>query len=342
MKVKHNLILLIILIIFATLVLIIERPFENKAMKMREEALPLFPELQLEKVKKLLVRKSDNTTITLKNQDNVWYVVDKEDYPADPQAIDEAITKLRDLKKFNLVSSKKDKHALFEVKEGVGMEVIAFGAEDKKVADLLIGKAGPDLFSTYIRKADSDEVFLYGEYLKGQFDREVNTWRDKTIFAFNPDDATQLTMVHKDEATVLSKDTKGNWQMEKPISSLAEKTKVEEVLSMLSTLRASDIAAEEAFKDSGLDQPEYQISVKLKDDQKKTLYIGNKKEDRFYYAKSDEKNYLYFLYKSIVEKLTPSVKDLEKAKTEPEEEKQLNPPAEEKNLQPPIVGKTPF
>jgi hypothetical protein len=65
---------------------------------------------------------------------------------------------------------------------------------------------------------------------------------------------------HKDEAIVLSKDTKGEWQMEKPVSRLGEKAKVEEVLNTLSTLRASDFADEETpSKDAGLDKPESQI-----------------------------------------------------------------------------------
>ncbi|MBW1679548.1 MAG: DUF4340 domain-containing protein [Deltaproteobacteria bacterium] len=319
MKLKNNLILLIILIVFAALVLFIEKPFENKSKKIRQEAAPLFPELQVEKVKKLQVKKSDDTTITLKSRDNVWYIIDREEYPADPQVVEGAIRKLQGLKKINLISRKKDKLALFEVKEGMGMEVMLFGPEDKKMAHLFIGKSGPDLFSTYIRRAESDEVFLYEEYLKGNFDRQVNNWRDRTIFNFNANEATELRMVQKKETIVLSKDTKGNWHIEEPISSLGENMEVDRILNTLAGLKAADFADEEELRESRVHEPEYQITVKLKDNRKKTLFIGNKKGEHQYFAKNDEKKYLYLLSKSIVENLTPSVKDLEKVEIEPEE-----------------------
>ena len=132
MKAKQNIIFLIILVIFATIVIIVERPFENKAKKVREEALPLLPELQTAKVKKLEIRKGDKTTITLKNKDTVWYVVGAEEYPADPQAVAEAIKKLEDLKKLNLVSTKKDKHALFEVNPGPGWRLLSLGLKIRR------------------------------------------------------------------------------------------------------------------------------------------------------------------------------------------------------------------
>ncbi|MCD6353343.1 MAG: DUF4340 domain-containing protein [Proteobacteria bacterium] len=320
MKFKHTLVLLIILIVAAAFVFIIERPFENRSEKIRKEAGLLFPELQIEEVKKLLIKKADETTTTLKNRDDVWYVVtDKENYPADPQLINEAIKTLQALKKVNLASRKKDKHALFKVKEKMGMEVILFGSEDKELARLIVGKNGPDFFSTYIRRADADEVFLYERYLKGHYDKPISNWRDKTIFDFDADEVTEIKIAKKEETIIISKDTKKNWHIEKPISLFAENKEVEKILNTFSSLKASDFADEKILKKSGLAEPECKISVTLKDGETKTLFVGNKKEDHYYYAKTEEKDYLYLLYKTSVENLTPSIKDLEKADINPEE-----------------------
>jgi len=339
MKFRNNLILLITLIIFATLVLLIEKPFENKSKKIRQEAGLLFPELQTEQVKKIQVKKDDGTTITLIERDNIWYIVGKEEYPADPQLVKEAIEKVKGIKKLNLVSRKKDKQALFEVKEGMGTEVMFFGPGNKEIAQLFIGKSGPDLFSTYIRRAKSEEIFLYGEYLKGSFDRQVNIWRDKTIFDFNANEVTELKIAKKKETILLSKDTKGNWHIEQPISSLGEKTEVDKLLSTLSRLKAADFAKEEELKKSGLDKPAYRISVTLQDEREKRLLIGNRKGKYQYYAKNDEKKYLYLLYKTTVEDLTPSVKDLEKGEAEPEEE--MKQPPANKHSPSPIFPRNP-
>ena len=337
MKLKHNLILLIVLIIFASVILLVERPFENKTKKTREEASPLFPDLKIEQVKKIVVKKS-NTTTTLENRDNLWYILDKEGYPADPTLVAGVIKKIQGFKKINLASRKKDKHSLFEVKEGMGVEVTLLGPEKKELARFLIGKTGPDFLSTYIRKADSDDVYLYDDYLRGDFDRPVNNWRDKTILAFNPNEVVTLTIskLKEKETIVLTKDTQGNWQLEEPISSLAENPPTEKLLTTLGNLKATDFADEEKeLKDSGIDDPTYQITVRLKDNRKKTLLVGNTKERGQYYAKNDEKKYLFLLDHNTVENLVPKVKDLQKAKTESEEKK---PP--EKTEPPPPTTST--
>ena len=325
MKLKHNLILLIVLIIFASVILLFERPFENKAKKTREEASPLFPDLKIEQVKKIVVKKS-NTTTTLENRDNLWYLLDREAYPADPTIVEGVIKKIQGFKKINLASRKKDKHSLFEVKEGMGVEVTLLGPEKNELARFLIGKTGPGFLSTYIRKADADDVYLYDDYLRADFDKQVNNWRDKNILAFNTTEVVTLTIskVKEKETIVLTKDTQGNWQLEEPISSLAENPAIEKILTTLGNLKAIDFADEEKeLKDSGLDDPTCQITVRLKDNRKKTLLVGNTKERGQYYAKNDEKKYLFLLDQNTVESLMPKVKDLQKAKTE----------SEEKNLQ---------
>jgi hypothetical protein len=334
-KLKNNLILLIILIIFASVILLVERPFENQAKKTREEAALLFPGLKVEQVNKIVVKKG-NTTTTLENRDNLWRLLDKKEYPADPTIVTGVIKKIQGFKKINLASRKKDKHFLFEVKEGMGVEVTLWGPEKKELARFLIGKTGPDFLSTYIRKADSDDVYLYDDYLKGDFDRQANNWRDKTILAFNPSDVVTLTIskLKEKETIALTKDTQGNWQFEEPISGLAENSAIEKILTILENLKAVDFADEEKeLKGSGIDDPTYQITVRLKDNRKKTLLVGNTKGRGQCYAKNDEKKYLFLLDHNTVENLAPKVKNLQKAKTESEEKK---PPEKTEPTPPPL------
>ena len=341
MKLKNNLVLLIILIVFAVLVVLFEKPFQDRSRKAREEAGPLFPELQIDKVEKLQVKNNADTTVTLINRDNEWFVVGEEEYPADPTLVKEALEKIQRIQRINLASKKKDKHTLFEVADGMATEVVLFGPKEKEIAHLYIGKSGPDLFSTYLRKADSDEVFLHEEHLKGQFDREINNWRDKKIFDFDAGGATALRIVKEEETILLSKDTEGNWQLEEPVSSLAEKTEVENVLRAFSSLSAADFAGNEEINESGIDEPTCRISVELKDGQKKTLLVGNAKGEHQYYAKNEEKKYLYLLYKSTLETLTPEVKALEKVEIEPEEEKEESETKQDASSPPPLPPMSP-
>jgi hypothetical protein len=131
----------------------------------------------------------------------------------------------------------------------------------------------------------------------------------------------------------LSKDTQGNWQIEQPVSGLAENKEVEKVLDTLAQLRAGDFAQEEDANAYGFEKPELQITATLKDDRVKSVIIGSKKGEYQYFAKSDEKKYVYILYKSMVESLAPAVKTLQKLEVEPGKEKT----SEQKDQVPPAA-----
>jgi hypothetical protein len=244
-----------------------------------------------------------------------WVLIDgEEEYPVDPRQVTEAVEKLRQLREVNLASRREDKHELFEVTEAAAVEVILMDKSDNETARLFIGKAGPDFFSTYIRKAGSNEVYLSEEFLKGVFDRQAKDWRDKTLFAFKPDDVNEVRITRGEQIVVLSKDTQGNWHLEKPVSSLAESQEVEKLLNILSVLRASDYADGISLEESGVEAPEIRITVTLDDAGAKDLFISAKEEEStHHYAKISDTKHLYTLHQSIVERLTPQVRDLEKA-----------------------------
>ncbi len=342
MKFKKNLILLLLLIVAAVFVLLVDRPFEDKGKKAREEAVLLFPSLQTSEVKKLSVKRSDDTTpIMLTKVDNAWYVMaqdtarvkdedgaaalqeegttgaiteetTQESYAANKDAVTEVIAKLKSLKAANLASRNQDKHDLFEVTDGKGINVVAYGPDDEELANLFIGKAGPDLFSTYIRKNGSNEVYLYDKYLKGDFDRQVDTWRDRTIFDFKSEEITGLTIANKDETLTLQKNENNTWQIVLPRECPAQSTTVTRLATSLATLRAGKFADDVTLEDSGLVEPQTRITMTFEDGSTKTLLIGNKKEDNYFYAKAGDKKNIYEIYKGIVEKLTPSLQELEK------------------------------
>ena len=74
---------------------------------------------------------------------------------------------------------------------------------------------------------------------------------------------------------------------------------------------------------------------------KKTLFVGNAKGEHQYYAKNEEKKYVYLLYKSTLEPLTPEVKALEKVEIDPEEEKEESETKKDASSQLPLPPMSP-
>ena len=158
---KKNLILLIVLIVLAGIILIVERPFEDKSKQHKAEAPLFFPELNASAITHIRIERTDGTSVVISATDDTWTVVyNDEPYPADHGMVDEAIELLSMIKKIDPASRSKEKHDLFQVADHNATKVTLLADEDEPLAQLLVGKAGPDLFSTYIRAADAEEVYL--------------------------------------------------------------------------------------------------------------------------------------------------------------------------------------
>ena len=183
MKGKKNLILLIALVVLAGIILIVEQPFENKSRQKKAEAPLFFPDLDPSAVTQITISKAPGKTVVISSTENNWTVIhDNEPYPADREMIAEAIEMFVTLKEIDLASRNKNKHDLFEVRDNNALKVTFFADSAEPLAGLLIGKSGPDFFSTYIRKAGADEVYISDTPLKSLYDRPAASWRETTPF----------------------------------------------------------------------------------------------------------------------------------------------------------------
>lgn len=315
MKTKPLLILVGILVILGLLVLLLENPFgKGEYEKKVEAAGPLFSNFRKENVTKIELTASGTTT-TLTKEGDRWLVASMNNFPTDGKAVEELLDKVAGFKTTQLVSNNPDKQATLQVEDsrnGVdssGVEAKLLGTNDSVLAHLFVGKTTPDFFSSYIRAADSNNVYVAEGYLKSIFDKGSRTWKDRTIFAFNKGDVTHLTIKSEAEVIELQLDAEGNWQMLKPVVSAAKKTDVESLLETLSTLKADDFAEGSDLAAYGLDAPKSSISAALNDGSTKALLIGKEEEGK-HYVKNKDKDIIFTLYKSRINQLIKKSDDL--------------------------------
>ena len=77
-----------------------------------------------------------------------------------------------------LVSDNPEKQMTYQV--GVaGIKVSFFGADEKPIEELIIGKNGPDFASSYVRRANDNKVYLVRRTLTGFFSPRVDDWLEK-------------------------------------------------------------------------------------------------------------------------------------------------------------------
>ena len=302
MKTKQFLILGCIFVVLAIVVLVFENPFgKSEYEKKVETATPLFPDFDKEQVAKIEIIAIDGTT-TLSKQDETWVVASMDNYPADSEGVDELLTKVGEFKNTQRVSDNPEKQAEFEV-DSSGVEAKLMNENDKLLAHLFVGKTTSGFLSSYVRPADANDVYVAQGYLQSVFNKGTRTWKDRTIFDFNKGNVTELNISSPEEMVELRLDANGTWQMLKPEVGTANTTEVDNLLTTLSGLDTDDFAeAQDDLAAYGLDTPQSVISAALNDGTTATLYIGKEAEGKLY-VKRDDKETVFRLFKSNVDRL---------------------------------------
>jgi len=110
------------------------------------------------------------------------------------------------------------------------------------------------------------------------------------------------------------------WFFRNPVNALAKKSKIDDILSSLSGLKAKEFVSEEKkkadVKKYGLDRPEYEITLGLPLENQEVTFSLHKEEDKLYATTS--------LSTKIVEAENTLLSDLEKEAMELREKKVAN------------------
>lgn len=324
MKTKQLLILGGVFVVLALVVLLFENPFGQSEYEKRVEmAMPLFPNFDEAQVAKIKITAAGETT-TLAKQDGKWVVTSPDNYPADAEGVADLLSKVGEFKNTQLVSTNPDKQAEFEVDSTTGVEAKLMDANDAPLAHLFVGKTTSGFLSSYVRVADANDVYVAQGYLKSVFDKGTRTWKDRTIFDFNKGIVTGLNITSPEETVELRLDAEGTWQLLKPEAAAVKQMEVDSLLTTFSQLDTDDFAEPKELAEYELTSPHSSISATLNDGTTATLLVG-KEEDGKLYVKRDDKDTVFRLFKSNVDRL------IKKAETLKEEEV---PPAETEDVTP--------
>ena len=310
MKTKQLLVLVGVLVVLGLLVLIFENPFGKSEDQRRvEEAQLLFPFFNKADVAKIeIIAAFGMTTTTLVKQNDQWLVESMDNYPADQQAVADLLDQVAEMKTIQRASSNAEKQAVFRV-DSSGVEAKLTDASGNALAHLFAGKTTPEIFNSYVRAADSNDVYIVKGYLKATFDKGYRSWRDRTIFAFLKEDVTHLAIRSEEEEIELQIDAAGEWHMLKPFVSAADGTEIETITDLMSSLETDDFAEYSEVLEYELDAPKASITATLKDGSTRTLLIG-KEENSAHYVKREDAAQIFELNKAQVDKLIRGSADL--------------------------------
>ena len=279
----------------------------------------LFPELKIEKVALIKVKSTEKGEFILTKLKDIWRVEqNSQTYTASTDAVEKLLNEVAKMK-IETVSSKNPKNfAAFEVNKEKGIETTILDSKNNSLAALVVGKSGPDLFSTYVRNRALNNVILTTGMLKTDFGKDLSDWRDKTIYNLKACDITEY-MVTDNKTTHLKIDN-GIWQSVKPeLFELNQKT-VKETINKFTDLEAAGFAYDNNT-DYGFNKPQKIITAALADKNSQTLIIGKDKNLFQYFAKKKNGANIYIIEKHLIDMLCPSLESLKPETKSPDSNK---------------------
>lgn len=267
------------------LLLIIAAMFVSNLLENSKEKktfAPFFPNFA-DKAGKIVLTQGEESVIISKNDKN-WFValsaIPDLQYPADSVKVMSVIQKIAEMKQDNFVSKNSDNFALYGLEGDSVYSVQIFDTTDKQVGDFLLGRRSENWRFNYFKIAGKSEVFMVGGGIGYAFNSDINEWRARKLFDFNPNDVVEITAVENGTTNSVNKDSAGVWTFAD--GSAANADSITNYILEFVNLDANDWDYSYSIPDeiSGLTENATQYTLTSKDGSKITLTVGNIDGDR--------------------------------------------------------------
>ncbi|MCH8330832.1 MAG: DUF4340 domain-containing protein, partial [Bacteroidetes bacterium] len=171
----------------------------------------------------------DQREIKLFKEQDGWYAsTSGKTVKASTQTIINSLTQLLYVKTKRVAATSKDKWDNFEVGDSSGTIVKVYEG-DEETLNMVIGRFDFNQMSrsatSFIRLADDDNVYTVDGLLDMAFNKEINSWRDRTFIKGDPKNWEKLIWEHPDSSMTLEKNAAGNWVVDGAVSDSTRTTK---------------------------------------------------------------------------------------------------------------------
>ena len=271
-----------------------------------------FLKLDSTQVNRIEFRKFD-TRLVFKKTNQQWHIVEPDSYRADNDAVGQLLSVASHLEVGEVISSNRQKQFYFQVDSLTGTR-LSFFAGEKQLASVVTGKMSSDYLHAYLRKTDSDDVYLAKGSFTRMANRNVDQWRDRGIFTFDPKQIKEIELSKGGEKFKLTKEDT-LWQLSQypyQKSSQADGQAVENYVETLADMKADDFARKPEIEELDFKKPQFVLKlVSLDGHQEKLFATRKKKEGNRYFVKTDQDKSIFVLFEYNFKRLTKKFEDFQ-------------------------------
>ena len=248
------------------------------------------------------IKQGKETTIGTKNYDNTWELqTPTEKIKADADAVSDLLFGVDSLEAAAFVEGPNHNFVSYGLVPP-SIEVAFTQRGEEKPAVLLIGNRTQD-GTVYVKAEQSAQVVRVKPGLVDNIALGAAWLRDKQVLDFHIDDAIRLTFTTSGEESVTCQRLGTNWRITAPVQEDANNMEVNAIIYELDDLMAEAFVGEESIA-TGLDKPNMQLTIELRNQKVYTLQIGEADAAGRGYARlQHEPNLIFLLNAELVPKL---------------------------------------
>lgn len=230
----------IFVVLLAVVILIEMADLRKGARTFREDLV----EVETDKVTSLKVfpKVTGGEIIKITKQDEMWFVESGDvKYNADGSLVTSMISELNRIRPESVVAADDSRWEQYEVTDSLGTRVKLYNGTEL-LADLIIGKfsfSQPRKMTSYVRLADEKEVYGVDGMLGMSFNRNINSFRDRTVISSVSSDWKKLTFSYPADSSFVLEHAGNDWLIN---GQTADSASVAEYFSSVSNLRHGQFA----------------------------------------------------------------------------------------------------
>jgi hypothetical protein len=209
---------------------VLRRPGEQSSTGSSGQVLADYDSSTVDKIE----IRSATGTIVVEKQEGTWFVTSPMHFRADSNAVVAILSQGKRIELKDLVSSNPEKQRVFQV-DSTGL-LIRISEKEVLRAAFRVGKVSSSFTESYVRRENSNDVYLANGFLSGTFNRQLKDLRDRTVFRTDINTIKEVKFQYGDTTFTLQfQDTV--WQIG---NERASDGAVRAFLSTLSNLQADD------------------------------------------------------------------------------------------------------
>ncbi|HLD81624.1 MAG TPA: DUF4340 domain-containing protein [Patescibacteria group bacterium] len=224
----------------------------------------------------------DGMTTVLSREKDGWILNGNVEYAADVEVVEQIFSVLIAIQKTDVVSRNPENHSRYSVDSAKGIFVKLTNNKGENIAVFWIGDSA-STGGDYLRPEGSDEVWITKPSLRTFVRKDVNEFRDHRIVRVPVDNLTAVEITSGTLGINTALQKNGDvWEVAGLANEQIDSKKVDEFLTTVATLTATDFVSGNDAKPLGLDPGILQLRLSYKDQEKSDVYetivFGNVEE----------------------------------------------------------------